>query len=194
MDDMTKLERKRYVEKTWPTKATDPKSRLEKYSTQAGGGFPKASKELEKCSEHSTKKTKRGVIKDVKNCGSKTWNSTASETEKRKKDYENKTQKKSGNKGENGMPETKENNGQKLLPVEKGMIPPTESVEKLKNSGEVILRSNNLVIDSANHLNNLMKRQPETIEGTHAACVCARQIIELMRVQMDAVKLARGLK
>ncbi len=70
------------------------------------------------------------------------------------------------------------------------------------DSEEVKSQSSNLILDSAKHLNGLMKDLTRDlppvdikqldVERVQTACLCAKQITELMRVQMDAIKLVGG--
>lgn len=78
------------------------------------------------------------------------------------------------------------------------IVPKSESTELVKSP------SMSLLDDSANHLYALMKGlhanapEPETRaydpDRVRAACLCASEIHKLMRLKLDAIRLAKGIK
>lgn len=79
--------------------------------------------------------------------------------------------------------------------------PPEDSISQLTSVEEANLASMNLLASTATHLHGLMKgltiNDPEATvrlydpHKVNAACNCAKQIHNLMRLQLDAVKLMK---
>lgn len=112
------------------------------------------------------------------------------------------TQKNQEKHGGNGMQETGMNNSGKSLNEENRIIPFTDSQEPTEIFSEATSQSTSLLLDTAKHLNGLMKDLTKNlppvdikhmdVERAQTACVCAKQITELMKVQMEAIKIVKG--
>lgn len=103
---------------------------------------------------------------------------------------------------EPGTPETSKPTGARSASAETGEILPASSGLSSPSSDEVNSRSMNLIDDSVRHLHGLLKSVavPQGGEGMNvrldpqkinAACNCAKNIHNLLRLQLDVMKEVR---
>jgi len=128
---------------------------------------------------------------------------------KKKKPKENdstelKTKSESFSTNENTMNETKTTSTKSSTPVNAVVIPPEDSTPQSKTALLVESPSMSLLDSTAQHLHGLMKGltanepdpslkryDPETVQ---AACSCAKNIREIMKLKLDAIKVQKSLK
>jgi len=99
------------------------------------------------------------------------------------------------------MTKTNTQNTQETLSESKELIQHTDSTGTLSGLKEVKLQSTNLIYDTAMHLNGSMKALTKNLHNTdinqmdvekaQTACLIAKQIIELMKVQVEAMRIVK---
>lgn len=130
------------------------------------------------------------------------------ETKKKKPKENDSTEKKiengSLNTNESIMNETKTASTKSYTPVKADVIPPEDSTPQSKTALLVESPSMSLLDSTAQHLHGLMKGltanepdpslkryDPETVQ---AACSCAKNIREIMKLKLDAIKVQKSFK